>query len=397
MPYYTWTGITLTAAILKGSHFARSQSALEQFLFAQDIALLTAHQHTWRPVFFYPINASQKADFFSQLATLLQADVHLHVALRTLAAQGGPQRFSEVIENLADDVEQGAVLSDALAKQSTIFDQIMITLCAIGQASNLPTTLTLLSTLLLEQQAHKKKLQSALSMPLITFAFFIAIMLGMFTIVIPHFAGILSSLKTELPPVTQALFFISNALLSPSGACWGLLLVFISIALVYFKRSHQGKNIYNTITFYTPYIRTFTHYRNYMLFFNSLGTMVQAGVPLTDALTLAATVITNNRIRENCQAIIENVHNGKALSVALEQIPSIPTSVKALVAVGEQTGNLGVLLVQAGVYCEQRLNGRLAFFTIIIQPLLLLLLAGCVITLMLALYLPILSLSNSIQ
>ena len=148
-----------------------------------------------------------------------------------LAFVGGPQRFSDVIEQLADDVEQGTVLSDALAKQSTIFDQIMITLCAIGQASNLPTTLALLSTLLLEQQAHKKKLQSALSMPLITFVFFIAIMLGMFTIVIPHFAGILSSLKTELPPVMSIFEF----------------LIFIVVEFFNFHAETQRKNLRNLL------------------------------------------------------------------------------------------------------------------------------------------------------
>lgn len=397
MPYFKWTGITLTASIIKGTRFARSQELLDQYLIEQDIALLSAEPYRWNPAFLYPISSLKKADFFSQLATLLKANVHLHIALRTLAAQGGAHRFSEIIEHIANDVEQGILLSDALKSHASIFNTIMIELCSVGQASNISTTLALLSTLLHEQEAYKKKLRSALSMPIITGTFFVIIMLIMFTIVVPHFADLLGSLDTQLPYVTQLLFSISEFFLSMAGIFTASILLGIVGAAWYFKRSDRGQVLYSTATFYTPYICTFTYLHNYMLFFNALGTMVQAGVPLLNALKLAKSVPSNKIIQAQCDTIITTVQEGKALSIAVEQTPTIPASLKALISVGEQTGNLGVLLLQAGSFCEQNLNTRLSFFAVIIQPLLLILLAGCVVILMLALYLPILSLSHTIQ
>lgn len=397
MPYYIWTGINLAARIVRGTAFARSQELLDKQLFSQDIALLTARPVRWIPAFLYPVKESIKVDFFRHLAVLINSGVHMHKALYTLTIQAGFNRFSTCVEELAQAVERGTSLSEALALQKSIFEPIAVQICAVGEESNLLQAVSLLVTYLEERQAFKKRLRAAIAGPLITFCFFIVILLLMFTIVIPQFATMLESMNASLPSVTQALFAISNNIISLAGV-YSIILLFISSGLLLLlRRVRSFKRFYHMLIVYAPYFGQISIERNLTLFFSSLGTMVQAGVPLTRALSVASGTVTNIYLREYILLMQNQVEQGELLSAVFNKQRFIRPDINALIVVGEETGSLGALLQRAGRLCNERLTARLLFFTTIIQPLLLIILALAIVILMMAVYLPILSLSQLVH
>jgi type II secretory pathway component PulF len=246
------------------------------------------------------------------------------------------------------------------------------------------------------EQAFTKRIRAALSVPLITVGFFLAIMVLIFTFVIPQFASVFESMGGNLPKLTKVIFALSSFMLSYGGFLTAIALTIIIAGIWNYRRYKRFKSSYDALLMCLPYIKQIQKERGLTLFFNALGRMVQGGVPLTQALTLATATVHNLSLRQLLERTVKSVEEGTLLSVAFDQ-KYIQPDIRALLLVGEETGALGDMLVRAGNVCNERLMAQLSFFATIIQPLLLVIIALATVMLMLAVYVPILSLSYAVK
>ncbi len=381
-----------------GAMRARSIRDLEALLLSNDIALLQAQAVTWKPTFVYRIRSYMVIAFFQQLLILLDAGVHLHKALFLLATQTQPAWWADIIDHIAISVERGSSLSHALAQFPHVFNDLMIQFSAVGQASNLIYALRLLVEYLEQQQAVYKKLRSVLMLPCVTLVCFVGVALIILLAIVPRFETMFATVHIPLSSLTKIIFTVSHFLRSSKALC---ILISISLTIV-ISRSillyhKKARFMYYTLLLKIPYCNSILITQANALFFNAFGTLLQAEVPIVRALTLASTTVTNSVIAYDLLYLVPAVRSGKPLSQALSQTLYILPDASALITLGEESGNIGILVARLGKIYNDRLVGLLTFFAIIIQPLVLLVLAVGILLLMLAVYVPILSLSHNLS
>ena len=398
MPYYRWKGVDLCGRSKTGRLFASSASTLDMHLFKRDIALTSCNT---LPVHFLPaINKQTIMQFFERFATLLRAGVFVPEALAILRDTMGHVRMQVVIDDIAQQVDHGTPLHQALASHGDIFDERMAQMVYIGQETgSLPITVAAMASYLETVLAFRAKIKAAAMVPVISFLFFLAIVVVIVIGIIPTFASVINSVNQPLPMITRLLLAASNFLRSWVGLLTvglGAFIIFVSTRWLF--RRPKVKQMYDFIVIHVPFVCDITYDTQRAWFLDSLVLLVRGGMPLVPALSIAQRSCVNNKIYEYVSTISNAVSHGSPLSVALEQCPGglfAPESI-AVIAVGENVGQLVPALSQTADISRNRATRSITLITTVIQPLLLILLGLMITLLILAVYAPIFTLSWAI-
>ncbi|MFC1842258.1 type II secretion system F family protein [Candidatus Dependentiae bacterium] len=399
MPYYYWRGVNIFGDMKKGKAFARSVNDLDKTLFSRNIAIISCKNSKIRR-FFNKISQDNIIHFFRQLAILLDAGVRLPDALMILCNQARNMRLKQVIFLLELDVLEGFSLSKALSKQAQLFDAMIIQIVQVGQESgNLGACLHQLSDYLQERRAFYKKIKSAAILPLITLAFFFMVTFAIFAFVVPKFADVFASIGKDLPPLTKTILRVSEFLRSNlflfALVFTGSLLVLTKKYLVYFKCT-KIKRAIDKACINLPFLGEI--YRNSFLvhFLRSISMLLKSGVRLVPAIYIAKSSIKNSVIKSQVCKLEQDVYAGSSLSQSMVDYGDIlfPQDLVSVVKVGEETGQLHVMLDKAADMYWQKISRSILFFTTIFQPLLMIMLGLLITLLIFAIYVPIFGLAS---
>lgn len=396
MPYYAWRGVDILGEDKTGKMYARSPEYLDSVLFGREIALLHYQPISWRWRY-RAVSQELKIEFFKQLAVLLEGGVALPQALLVVAEQLHHPGMQEIIHEIADLVDHGNAFSSALSKYANAFDPISIQLAKAGEeAGSLGSALTAIAERLEMRQEFSRALKNALILPSLTFAFFLAITLFLFTFIVPRFAELFASMHQELPSSTMFMMQISNYVRSWHFVVAAALMSLFGYALFIFGKTKQGKEIKDQFILKVPFVNTIMWYRFIAYFLASLAMLLKRGLQLVPALHTIALSMNNVVFKEYVQTLEEMVRNGRSLTVALQDMGSyqFPLELIALVHVGENSGTLEVLLEKAAIRYQNQVKRLLSRFTALIQPTLMIVLGLLVLLLIFAIYLPIIQLSN---
>jgi len=394
MPYYSWQGVNIFGDVKKGKAFARSDKDLDQMLFSRNIALI-GYKNIKIYRFFGKISAEDKIHFFRQLAVLLDSGVRLPDSLMIICDQAKNVRLKELVFNIEVDILHGVALSESLSKYPDIFDDVMIQIIKVGQESGkLGACLLQLSDYLEEKQKFYKKLQSASILPIITLGFFLIITFVIFAFVVPKFADVLSSIGKDLPTLTQYILKISEFLRSNIFIFFLLFFVsFVFLIKKYVKIPAIKKLSDKTSVNISIYRESFL-----VTFLRSISMMLKGGVRLVPAIHIASSSIKNKIIKSQIEALGRDVYAGSSLSQSMIDYGGklFSQDLIAIVKVGEETGQLGIMLDKAADIYQQKISRSILFFTTIFQPLLMILLGLLITLLIFAIYVPIFSLASAV-
>lgn len=393
MPYYCWQGVRLDAAYCKGTLFARDPEALKSLLFAQEIALLSCNQKKY--IHLLPISSEQKYLFFQHLHALIAAGIHIWQALLIMCEQTGDPRFAEITLQLADRVQQGNALHEALA-MCPVFSSEMIHVTEIGaEADNLPAALHMLCCHLESVEAFKKQLRSVLLLPLCTFGIFLLIMLVVLLVIIPKYADLFSSMSKELPSMTRMLLHASNFVASyyMVGALF-IAVTCITVLLRALKIPSVKKKVDERVLA-LPYVGSLVRHIAIVNCLRSLSLLLQGGMSLVPALCIAKEAVSNSYIKNLLNDIIEQVRGGQDLSRAMQSKSELfSQDIIMLVTVGQETGCLQEMVARAADMYAQKVQRALQRFTFTVQPLLMIVLGLLVAALICAVYMPLFNLAD---
>lgn len=396
MAYFKWRGIDMTGTIRVGKTFARSEKDLNSMLLDREIALLS--QTPVRPwLFARSIRLDAKIHFFRQLAVLLDAGVMLPEALQILGSLVSNMRLREVIASIASDVQEGLPLSDSLQGYPDIFDSLMVRMIRIGQeAGRLGHALEQLGDYLETTQAFRKKLKSAAILPLLTFAFFLAITFAIFVFVIPQFADIFRSMKKELPQITTIVIKISSVLRSNIVIFIAIGLILLVLSIRQYMKSPHGKITIDKLVLRVPGFGDLVKNSSLVYFLHSVSMLLGSGVRLLQAMNISNCSVKNSVVHAQVAQIEKEVAAGSSLSQSMNRIPGslFEQDLVAITKVGEESGRLGPMLKKAAAIYQAKVDRSIAFFTTIFQPLLMIILGLMITMLIFAIYLPVFSLSN---
>lgn len=334
--------------------------------------------------------------FSRQVATLFQAGVSALKAFRLLAQENENQTLQEQLLGVADDIEGGISLSDALSRRPELFSTFYVNMVKAGEESGkLNEVFLFLADYLDREYEMSQKIKKALTYPTFVVGTFIAIMVGMLTFVIPKMTALFAESGAKLPTVTVVVIFISNLFVK----YWAISFPVIAVLIfIFYKWSKTEEGAYAIDDFSTqvPVVRTLQQRIFLQRFADNMNTMLSNGVPIVKALDITATIIENKIYKALAERVSHKVQVGKALSKALYEEPLVPNILVQMVHIGEETGELGYILKNLAIFYRRELETTIDRMIGLIEPAMIVSLGLGVGVLVSAVLLPMYSMSSQI-
>ena len=338
--------------------------------------------------------------FTRLFATMIDAGLPLVQCLDILSNQQPNPHFAKVLRDVKNAVEQGATFSDSLRRHPKVFDELFVNLVQAGEAGGiLDSIMNRLSIYLEKRQKLVRQVRGALSYPTIVLFIAIGVMTVMLTFVIPAFENMFAEFgggKDALPALTRAMVFLSHSFIS-----YLPFLVVVTVAaavgLGYVLRTPKGKRALHVTLLRLPVMGPVLQKISVARFTRTLGTLIQSGVPILDALDICAKTSGNIVIEEAIMHVRQRISEGQNMVDPLMEAKVFPDMVVQMIGVGEQTGALDQMLNKIADFYEEETDVAVAALTSALEPIMMVGVGGMVGVVLISMYLPIFSLAGNIK
>ena len=332
-----------------------------------------------------------------QMATLLASGLTLEQTLKALIEESGEPMTRQVLGDVLREVTAGSSLAGALGSDGKSFPGFYCALVRGGEESGaLPTVLQHLADYLDARQALRQKISLALLYPVLVTIVAVTIVTGLLIYVVPQVVQVFQQSRQSLPLLTRALIGLSDFL----RLAWPFLLLIIAgiagSAHLLLRRP-AARRRWHALLLRVPWLGLLVRGANTSRFASTLAILVGGGVPLLAALESAARVMTNSVMTEAAERAIGRVREGESLARALGETRTFPPLLVHLVASGEASGKLEQMLERAARLETQALERRLAVFLTLLEPAMILVMGGVVLTIVLAILLPIIEINQLVR
>ncbi len=351
-------------------------------------------QTSQKTLFAPTMSASDLSLLTRQLATLVRAALPLEESLQAVAQQSESPKIQMILMAVRSDILSGKPLAQALEAFPRIFKKDYIATVSAGeQSGDLAMVFERLADHVERDQELRQKILGALLYPLILSIVATSVVVGLLVYVVPQIIKVFDSMNQELPALTRGLIQVSNVL--QSYGIFILIGLFLLNGGVYAALQNPLiKKQWHSFLLKMPLISPLLRTLNSARFCRTLGTLLMSGVPMLNALTIAAKVVTNIPMHNTVLQAIQQVREGSSLSKALRKGYGFTPLTIHLIASGESSGKLDVMLEKASETQERELKGWINNFLVLLEPLLLLVMGGVVLTIVLAIMLPIFNLNQ---
>ncbi|MBI4086782.1 type II secretion system F family protein [Candidatus Kaiserbacteria bacterium] len=334
--------------------------------------------------------------FSRQIATLFEAQVSALRVFRLLAAESDNSLLGRILTEVADDLQGGSSISNALAKHPDLFSPFYVSMVKAGEeAGKLDKTFDYLADYLDRTYEVVNKARNALIYPAFVITTFVAVMVLMLTLVIPRITDIIVSSGQEVPVYTRIVMWISSFFSNYIA----FILFFIAVLAVgawRFKRTAVGTRAFDELKLAVPYVGVLYEKLYLSRIADNLATMLASGISMVQALEITSEVVDNEVYKEILIGTIAEVKAGKSVSDALSEYPEIPGVMTQMAKVGEETGNLGSILETLAKFYRREVHTAVDTLINLIEPAMIVLLGLGVGTLLAAVLLPIYNIAGAI-
>jgi type IV pilus assembly protein PilC len=327
--------------------------------------------------------------FNQQLAALVRAGIPILQAISMLRKRAASARLRAVLGDVEEQIRGGAALSEAFAAQGSLFPRIYTASILAGERSGaLDEVLNRYVTYMRRNVALRRKIRGALAYP-VFLLFASAIMVTFLTVyVVPRMSDLFTGFGTELPTVTQIVVGLSNWL-SLNVIWFGPLFIGGTIVLFLWSRTTSGRMKVDAFLLRLPLVGNLVIQLSVAQATRSLATLLAGGITLVESWEIAAESITNRELRRRSSAILPMIREGRTFTESLEAANWVPALGVDMVGIGERSGSLREMLDEVAVFYDAESEVRLEQLTTTLEPAILVIMGGIVVTILLAIYLPI--------
>jgi type IV pilus assembly protein PilC len=338
------------------------------------------------------------AQMTRQLATLIGAGLPLLRGLNVLKKQERNPVLNRTLGALIDSVESGSTFSEALAQHPKIFTKLYVNMVKAGEVGGvLEVVLSRLAEFQEKAEKIKSKVKAAMVYPAIvlTLAFVMLFVLMLF--IVPKFESIFADLLPgqNLPKLTQIVSGASKFMVNHILIVFGSIVAFVIVIRLILK-SDKGRFIWDAMKLKMPIFGDLFRKVAVSRFSRTLGTLVSSGVPILQALNIVRETAGNAIIARAVRHVHDSVKEGESIAAPLEQSRVFPPMVISMIDVGEETGELSDMLIKIADTYDEEVDTAVAALTSTLEPILLVFLAAIVGTIVISLFLPIISIIENI-
>ena len=350
-----------------------------------------------RGLFAPRLSASELALMTRQLATLVASALPLDECLQAAAEQTRKSSTKALLLQVRSKVAEGHTLAHAMAQFPQAFGDMYRAMVNAGeQAGQLGPVLEQLADHTENRQHTAQKLQMALIYPFVLIGVAIAVVTALMVFVVPEMVGIFAQTKTDLPPLTVALIATSD-FLTNHGWILGLAIVVLVMAIRRLLKNPNYKKLSDAVLLRIPGIRRVLIGMDTARFSSTLSILMASGVPLLDALRIAGAVMNNLVLRAASKEVAGKVQEGSSLNRALSQEEFFPPMMVHMVASGETSGELETMLERSASNQERELEATLGTVMGLFEPIMVVVMGGLVLTIVMAILLPIFDLNTMVR
>lgn len=335
------------------------------------------------------VTIKDKAIFSRQFSVMVNAGVPMVRCLAVLGEQASSPKLKQALTAISADVQQGLPLSESMAKHPDCFDQLYVSMVESGETGGvLDEVLNRLAKLLEDMARLQNQIKSAMAYPMAVGGLTVIVFIAMTVFLIPIFAKIFQDLGTELPALTQFMLFLSSIMRSPLILIPIALFTGLSFLLRNYYKTPVGRLQIDGFMLKMPLFGSLNEKSAVARFCRVFGTLTRSGVPILTSLDIVCKTVGNQVIANAISGAVAEIQQGGMMSLAIQKANVFPSLAIQMMSIGEETGELDTMIMKVADFYEDEVEQAVKALTSIIEPLMMVGVAGMVGTILLSMYLP---------
>jgi len=401
LPVYTWTAKTRSGEEKSGEMEAADLDAVHMRLRQMGMQPVKVRKKPTEIHIRIPglggVSQKDLVVFTRQFSTMIDAGLPIVQGLEILAAQTENAEFRTVLRAVKERVETGSTFADALAEHPKVFDTLYVQMVRAGEIGGiLDTILGRLATHIEKAEKLKSKVKGAMVYPSVVMVVAIGCVAILLLFVTPTFEKMFKDFGGTMPGPTQMVIDLSHWLQDTILYLIGGTIA-VAVAFVQVLRTPRGREIFDRLALQTPVIGVLLRKVAVARFTRTLGTMLSSGVPILDSLEVTARTAGNVVVEKAVRFTRDRISEGKTMVEPLAQSRVFPPMVVQMIGVGEATGAMDAMLNKIADFYDEEVDAGVAALTSLIEPALMVFLGGVVGFFMIAMYMPIFTMAQTIQ
>jgi len=340
------------------------------------------------------IKSADISRFTRMFSSMCSAGLPMLQCLTILEEQMENPALRDVIHKISMSINGGSSLADALALHPKVFDKLYCNMVAAGEAGGILEGILLrLADYQESNERTKRKVKKAMMYPMIVLFVAVGAVVALLTFVVPTFANMFLEMGAELPGPTQIVMDASN-LIQDYALLWVVLIVAAIVAMRTVLKVPQLRLKFDTLLLKAPKIGDLLTKTAVARFGRTLGTLLNAGVSIIDALQVTAKTAGNLAVEKSILKISQSIAGGKPIVEPMKESGIFPPMVVQMTGVGEKTGNLGGMLLKVADFYDEEVDAAVDSVTSMLEPIIIVFMGGAVGFIMVAMYMPMFSMGD---
>jgi type IV pilus assembly protein PilC len=336
-----------------------------------------------------PVSVKDKAVFSRQFAAMVNAGVAMVRCLSILGEQCANPRMKKALGQISLEVQQGMNLSDAMRRQPECFDNLYVSMIQAGEVGGvLDEVLNRLAKVLEDMARLQNQIKGAMAYPIAVGILAVIVFVGMTVFLIPIFANIFKGLGGELPELTLFMLGVSEVLTSWRAIIPVIVVIALVVAYKWYYKTPMGRVTMDRFFLKMPIIGDLNEKSAVARFCRIFGTLTRSGVPILSSLDIVRDTSGNQVIANAIEKSKQEVQQGGMLSLALQRERVFPPLAIQMISIGEETGEIDSMMMKVADFYEDEVEQAVKALTSVLEPIMMVFLAGMVAVILLSMYLP---------
>ena len=334
--------------------------------------------------------------FFRQLSVIIQSGVPLAQGLELLSENTKNEKFALIQQQIALRLQSGEELSNCLKKYPKVFASITVGLIEAGEAGGiLDKVLDRIASLIEQQAKIKSEIKGALTYPVIILVLALTVSLGLLIFIVPTFDKMFKDMGAELPGLTEFMLKLSRIVTSFEFFIFTpIIIIFIAYVFNKYYESKSGRFRVDSFILKIPLFGSLLLRSEVASLCDTLSTLIESGIPLVDSIERCIAASSNDRVKRCLAIAIQSIKEGQELSQSIDSYNVFPKLVKSMIKIGEETGRLGFMTQNLANFYKREVEEAVSSLTQAMEPMVIMVVAGIVGTIVVALYLPMFKIIN---
>ena len=339
------------------------------------------------------IKSADLAALCWQLNTMVEGGIPITTALEAIAEDIENLQLQQILQQVLEKMQKGQTLSDSISEFPKVFNQLSCAMILAGETGgNLPEALRRLAEYFDNRDKLAKKVKGAMAYPVFVFTFIILIVVFIMAFVVPRFRTMFEQIGGELPAFTRGFMGVYDMLRYNLVYIIGSLLLIITFAVLTSK-TKKGHYLFSRITLALPMFGKIVSQAFVATFCKTMSTLIAAGVSVLEVFDILSTMSRNDIIKSAITQTRERIVGGSSISVSMTETGFFPNMLVKMMQVGEESGSLPKVLDRTAAYYERKVDSIITTLMSLLEPIMIIVVGAIVLVVVLALYLPIFSMS----